>query len=277
MKTTLLGALVGITALGGCGPMLSTMTPAQVTPHRSFRGAAGVGVGIPVGPIIDAVDSVVTLSTRVANNQSLSTAEQNQLLERSVALLMAPPSYSQEFQLRYGVWDRFDIGLRWVGPNVRLDGRYEVLRTTQRTPFSLSVGLGLGLGVTGLSLGDIVSQVIDIDDYTLFTVDVPVLAGWSGRFGHFWFGPKVQVGLASTGMSVRFSSTDLRVLDVSGTTVHYGGVFGGAVGYRWVWVAAELSLLGLSGSASITLPGASFNPRFGGLVIAPSVAVLIQI
>lgn len=275
MKMTAWGALA--LCVTGCGPMLSTMTPAAVTPRGSFRGAGGFGAEIATGPVLDAIDSVETLATRVANNQSLTSAEQTQLTERSAALVIAPPSFSSEFQLRYGVYDRIDVGLRWVGSNFRLDARYQFLSSEQGAPFDLSAGLGLGIGVTGLSLPSPIDDVIDLDDYLLFTADVPVLAGWSGRFGHFWFGPKVVFGRAGTAMSIRFSSTDLRVFDLSGTTFYYGAQIGGAVGYRWFWVAAELSILGLSGSASMTLPGMSYSPSFGGVAIAPSVALLLQI
>ncbi len=88
----------------------------------------------------------------------------------------------------------------------------------------------------------------------------------------------VNSGMAtSTGMSVGVSSTETRVLDVSGTSVHYGGQIGGAIGYRWVWLAFELSMYGMSGSANVTYPGGAFTPSFGGLVVAPSFALMLQI
>ncbi|MFO0608356.1 MAG: hypothetical protein U0324_34640 [Polyangiales bacterium] len=263
--------------LAGCGPMLSTMTPAQVTPHRSVRAAAGMGIGLPVGQIIDAIDTATTLAERVSNNQPLTADEQNTLTAQAVGLVISPPTYNYELQARYGFYPRWDAGLRLVGSNVRLDGRFLVLDAAHGAPLDLSVGLGLGLGLSGISLGSVLGSVISVDDYRVFAVDVPVLAGWSGRFGHFWFGAKVVAAFQHTGMSVRVSSSELRVLDVSGSTVHYGGVVGGAVGYRWVWVAAELSVLGMSGGADITWPGGRFAPSFGGVVFAPSFAVLVQI
>jgi hypothetical protein len=261
----------------GCGPILSTMTPAQVTPHRSVRAAAGAGVGVPVGQIIEAIDTVTTLAGRVSRGENLSAADQNALTSQAAGLVFSPPTFSYEFQARYGFHPRWDAGLRLVGSNVRADARYQLLSTERGDALDLSVGAGLGLGLTGLSLGGVFDSVITIDDYRVFTVDVPVLAGWSGRFGHFWFGPKVVAGFHATGMSVRVSSSELRVLDVSGTTFHYGAVVGGAVGYRWVWVAFELSVLGMNGNANITWPGGSFAPTFGGVVFAPSFAVLLQI
>lgn len=261
----------------GCGPMLSTMTPAQVTPHRSVRASAGAGVTVPVGQLVDALDTVTTLATRVSNGQSLTAAEQDTLASQAVGLVFSPPSFSYEFQARYGFLPRWDAGLRLVGANVRADARFQVLDTQRGAPLDLSVGAGLSLGFTGLSLGSVVGSVIAIDDYRLFTVDVPVLAGWSGRFGHVWFGPKVVLGLHSTGMSVRVASAETRVLDVSGTTFHYGAQLGGAVGYRWIWLAAELSILGMNGSAAITWPGGTYAPTFGGVVVAPSFGVLLQI
>lgn len=261
----------------GCGPILSTMTPAQVTPHHSVRAAGGFGASVPAGQIVDAIDTVVTLAGRVSRNEALTPAEQNTLASQAVGLVFSPPTLSYEFQARYGFLPRWDAGLRLVGSNVRADARFQVLSTERGAPLDLSVGAGLGLGLTGLSLGSVVESVISVDDYRVFTVDVPVLAGWSGRFGHLWFGPKVVAGFHGTGMSVRVSSAETRVLDVSGTTFHYGALVGGAVGYRWVWVAFELSVLGMNGSASITFPGGSYAPTFGGVVVAPSFALLIQI
>ena len=60
MKMTAWGALA--LCVTGCGPMLSTMTPAAVTPRGSFRGAGGFGAEIATGPVLDAIDSVETLA-----------------------------------------------------------------------------------------------------------------------------------------------------------------------------------------------------------------------
>ncbi len=272
-----LALLVVSVCASGCGPILSTMTPAQVTPHRSFRATAGAGTTIPVGQILDTIDTVTSLSNRVSNGETLTAAEQNTLTEQAVGLVISPPTFSYEFQLRYGFLRRWDAGLRLVGSNVRADARYQFLDSDDGAPLDLSVGIGLAAGFTSLSLGSIAESVIKIDDYRVLTFDLPILAGWSGRFGHFWFGPKLVVTATSTGMSVGVSSTETRVLDVSGTSVHYGGQIGGAIGYRWVWLAFELSMYGMSGSANVTYPGGAFTPSFGGLVVAPSFALMLQI
>lgn len=269
--------LAALTLVAGCGPILSTMTPAQVTPHRSFRATAGAGTTIPVGQIVDAIDTATTLATRVANHETLSAQDQNTLTEQAVGLVISPPTFSYELQVRYGFLPRWDAGLRLVGPNVRLDARYQLLSSEQGAPLDLSVGAGLALGFTSLSLGSVLDSVIKVDDYRVFTFDVPLLAGWSGRFGHLWFGPKLVVTSTGTGMSVGVSSTETRVLDVSGTTVHYGGLVGGAFGYRWVWLAFELSVYGMSGGASVAWPGGSVSPSFSGVVVAPSFAFMLQI
>ena len=272
-----LSPLAALAFIAGCGPILSTMTPAQVTPHRSFRATAGAGTTIPVGQIVDAIDTATTLATRVANHETLTAQEQNTLTEQAVGLVISPPTFSYELQVRYGFLRRWDAGLRLVGPNVRLDARYQFLSTENGAPLDMSVGAGLALGFTSLSLGSVLDSVIKVDDYRVFTFDVPLLAGWSGRFGHFWFGPKLVVTSTGTGMSVGVSSTETRVLDVSGTPVHYGGLVGGAVGYRWVWLAFELSVYGMRGGASVTWPGGSVSPSFSGVVVAPSFAFMLQI
>lgn len=269
--------LAALALVAGCGPILSTMTPAQVTPHRSVRVTAGAGTTVPVGQIVDAIDTVNGLATRVARHEALSAQEQNTLTEQAVALAISPPTFSYELQARYGFLDRWDAGLRLVGPNVRLDARFQILSTERSAPIDLSVGAGFAFGFTSVSLGSVVDSVIHVDDYRVLTFDVPLLAGWSGRFGHFWFGPKLVVTSTGTGMSVGVSSTETRVLDVSGTTVHYGGLVGGAVGYRWVWLAFELSVYGMRGGASVTWPGGSVSPSFSGVVVAPSFAFMLQI
>jgi hypothetical protein len=52
---------------------------------------------------------------------------------------------------------------------------------------------------------------------------------------------------------------------------------GGALGYKYAWVAAELSIMGLSGSADVQSSADNANLSLGGLVLYPALGVIVQI
>jgi len=263
----------------GCAPVLSTFTPAAVTPGPlHFRGSLGVGASVPVGPISDLIDTVEASDARVEGGGSLSRADSERLYDAVAGVILAPPGASPEAQARVGLGRGVDVGIRTTFGDFRVDGRYQLLRSESRAPFDLSVGLGLSWGGFSYPVSS-VSGVLDIEDYRRLAVEIPVLAGWSGRFGAFWFGPKVLANSYRTAIAVRTGSDTVEALRLEGATLYAGGQIGGMIGYRWIFLAAELTVMGMTGGAEINVGNGAYrsNPSFGGLVVAPTVGVVLQL
>ncbi len=269
-------------ALGGaqgCAPVLSTFTPAAVTPGPlHFRGALGVGATVPVGQLSELVDAVDASGRQVAAGGSLSQAEREQLYNSAVGIVLAPPGVSPEAHARLGLGHGFDVGVRTTAADFRVDGRYQILRAERRAPFDLSVGLGLSWGGFAFPISS-VGDILDVQDYRRLAVEVPVLMGWSGRLGAFWFGPKFLANSYRASVSVRVGNDSYEAMALNGASVYAGAQVGGMIGYRWIFLAAELTVMGMSGGAQINVGNGAFQsrPSYGGLVVAPTVGVVLQL
>ncbi|MBI5513794.1 MAG: hypothetical protein HY909_08495 [Deltaproteobacteria bacterium] len=274
---------VGLWALGGaagCGPVLSTMTPARVLEPRGFQFNAGGSASVPLGQLVTVVDGANSAIRAVETGGSLTDAQVNELATNAVGLVLSPPSVTPEFQLRLGLGYRLEAGLRSTSGAWRLDGRWQFLDRSV-APLDASVGVGLSYGAAGFSLAN---DIVKLDDYRQFAVEVPVLFGWSGQFGHFWFGPKLMFSTASVGLGLNLNDMngdgqrDTRLFDASVRNIHYGLQVGGALGYRWLFATFELTVAGLSARGSLALgAGAPTALSYGGLVLAPAFGVMLRL
>jgi hypothetical protein len=241
------------------------------------RAAGAVGVSLPVGQLIDVVDQGENLARKNSAGQTLTEAEQGELVESALALALNPPSVASELQGRYGVADNFDVGLRIASSiTARLDGRWQFLPAREGT-IAGSLGLGVGYYAKTFEISGPIESVVAVSDVLRIEMDIPVLFGWSGRIGHFWFGPKLVVSRYWGDMRLAFFDSTVVEATARGTNLFYGAQVGGAVGYEHVWLATELTVMRLSSDARVEGPGYAADLSFGGLVIYPAIGLLVQI
>ena len=270
-------AALALTLVSGCAPALSTFVPAETTPEGHVRATGGLGLNVPAGQIDDAYEVAEALADR-AETQALTADEKDQLIIKTAGVMLNPPSATWEVQGRYGIHRRADVGLRYASGALRGDGRFTFLKPSAEGDLAGSVGVGLAYYTFEIPVPPPMDSVIEIDDFRRYELDVPLLFGWSWEMAHVWFGPKLLISRYSTGMSARFVD-EVRVVDVSGTNLYSGGQVGAAVGYKKVWLGLELTVAGLSGAAKIDVPaaGRSIDAKFGGLVVYPTIGVLVQL
>jgi hypothetical protein len=276
-KRFLLCALLPCTL--GCSSVLSTFTPAPTTPRGHVRGAAALGVNLPVGQLTDLADQGDAIAKKRLAGATLTRAEQDDIVDSALALSLNPPSATGELQGRYGVADAFDVGVRIASAvTARIDGRWQFLKSNDEDAFAGSVGLGLAYYAKSFEVPNAdIDQWVGVADLTRFELDVPLLFGWSGDIGHVWLGPKIVANTYTADLRLAFLQTEVVQGSASGTSFFYGGVLGGAVGYKYAWLAFELSVFGLSSSASVESSVYNADLSFGGIVLYPAVGVIIQI
>lgn len=266
-----------VVLLGACAPALSTFTPAPVAPHQHFRGATALGVSIPTGSIGEAFDTAEKLAEAVIDGRALTDDEVGDLFESTSKVLVNLPSVNYELQGRYGIVKYLDLGLRLALPGaIRLDGRYQFLRR-EGSDFAASVGLGLTYYSLEIPVPSPIDEVIEIEDFTRYELDIPLLFGWSSDIGHVWFGPKLVLTSYSVSMNADLG-TEIELGSISGTGLYYGVQIGGAIGYKYVWVAAELTIAGLSGSEDLEVPALAIkrSSSLGGAVFYPAFGLILQ-
>lgn len=271
----------------GCGPTLTTLQPAHVAPAGHVQMAGGFEVGVPTGTLVHMVDVGRSLSDRVRAcndaNQScqLSTEDVGRLYDAGVSLTASPPSYSQHFAINYGFDGRLEAGLRWAAGNYRAQGRYQLARAPEG-PFDATVGLGVSRGSSGIPLGDIL-PVLKIDDLTRWTFDVPLTIGTSRSWFRAWTGLKFAYTRFQAHMHLELSANDVSLASFEGRGLYALAQGGFALGYRYLFVAVELTMGELFGHADAavgptsTTPATARSTDLTGLVIYPALALIGEI
>jgi len=107
---------------------------------------------------------------------------------------------------------------------------------------------------------------------------VPLQIGTSRSYYRVWGGPKFLYSHFNTAIKLDIPGVDTPdIASFEGSSIYYGGQVGFAIGYKYVFVAFELTLAGLSGHANVqTAP----DPRngealardlnFSGFIIYPA-------
>jgi len=273
-------ALVAVLVVGaGCAPSLATMQPAHVAPKGHFQATAAIEIGAPTGTIIKVIDTGKTISDDVRNAMMITPAQEIQIFEAGVNVAASPPSVGYHIALAYTVLDNWEIGIRNAAGGWRLGSRYQFLHH-ETGPLDLTLGAGIARAATAIPLADYI-PVLEIDDFTRYTGDVSLQVGTSRSFYRVWGGPKLVYSKFDTAM--RLSVPGVPTPDLasfSGHGIYYGGVGGIAVGYRHVFLALELTIFELSGSADVTAvmtaatEPVARNADISGLVFYPTFGLM---
>jgi hypothetical protein len=256
-------ALVLVASAAGCAPSLATMQPAHVAPKGHMQVTAGFEVGIPTGTIGTIIDTGKTLSDAASRQMSLTPQQERQLFDSGVTVVVSPPAVGYHFAAYYTPIDRFEVGVRYAGAGWRAGARYQLLRH-ETAPFDMTVGAGVSRSAYEIPLASYI-PVLEVDDFTRWTVDVPLQIGTSRQYYRVWAGPKFLYSHFSTAMRLSIPGEPMSDLaSFEGHTLYYGGQVGVAVGYRYVFFAVELTLAGLSGRANVQ---SAPDPRNGEAVV----------
>lgn len=243
------GTLVLSLLASGCAPALSSMQPAHVAPKHHVQAEVGMDVSVPTGTIGHVVDAGYVLADK-AETQELSDAEIKTLYEAGAALALNPPAATPHLGVAFTVVDDLEISGRYSTNAIRLGGRYQFLHKA-RNKVDATVGLGLGYYLLGVPGGDLL-EVVKLSDFTRFQVDVPLVFGTHGSWYRVWGGPRfmytrfgieLEVDLPEI-PSVAYAGLN-ELASFKGNGYYVGGQAGVAVGYRYVFLAFELTMVEL--------------------------------
>jgi hypothetical protein len=275
-RSALLGLLV---VSAGCAPSLATMQPAHVAPKGHMQATAAFEVGVPTGTIGTIYDTGKTLSDVARTNMSLTPDQERQLFDAGVVVVVSPPTIGYHFAGYYTPIDRLELGVRYAGGAWRGGARYQLLHH-ETGPLDMTVGAGVSYYSYEIPLASYI-PVLEVDDFTRWTVDVPLQIGTSRQYYRVWGGPKFLYSHFST--AIRLSIPGVSTPDLAsfeGHTLYYGGQAGIAVGYRYVFFAIELTIAGISGVGDVkTAPvrngePLAHNTDISGYIIYPAVGLI---
>jgi hypothetical protein len=235
--------------------------------------AAGMEIAVPTGGVDKVVDAARTVA-RAAENGMITDEQKWQLFDAGINLVASPPSVSQHLAIAYTIVDRTELSLRYAGGGWRLGGRYQLV-SRDDGPLDVVAGLGVARSTASIPAGDVL-PVLKIDDFTRWTVDLPILAGTSRDWLRVWFGPRFLYTRFDTLMHLDLVQDEIVMARFEGSAFYYGGQVGVAFGYRKVFFALELTVAGLTGSAnaSAMLSVPARKAELTGFVVNPAVGFM---
>jgi len=269
-------ALLILPLLTACAPSLSTFQTAAVPPTGHFSAAAGWEGSLPLGTLYDVFTTGSDALERAEKGQALTTEEKWQAFDTGMELLLSPPAFGYHLSFAYVPWRRLEVSLRYASSAFRLGTRYQLVdRATG--PFDLSLGLGVSRFTYEIPFADYV-PILKLDDFTRWQLDVPLLIGMQNRWFRTWVGPRFLATFFDAAMRLDLQVEEPVLASMSGSAYYVGGQAGIGFGYRWVFLAFELTITEMIGSARFEAPLLTDSPtrdtELSGLVIYPTLGLM---
>jgi hypothetical protein len=253
------------------------MQGAHVAPKGHFAGTAALEVGVPTGTLTRVIDAGQTLA-EASETRMLTPDERRQVFEAGVTLAASPPAFGPHLMLAYVPIQNLEVNLRSAGGGYRIGARYQLLNH-EDGPFDLTVGIGAARSTYKLPIPDII-PFLEIQDFTRYSFDIPVLSGTSRSWFRTWIGPRLLYSRFSTTMQFAPPGATIELARFDGSSIYFGGQAGFAVGYKHVFFGVELTVAQSSGSASVTVPPSVATVRpfdFEGMVVYPAFGLMVEI
>ena len=170
--------------------------------------------------------------------------------------------------------------MRYAAGSWRLAGRRQLLaQSLDGEGYDLTVGLGIQRFSFGFPVDNVI-DIIRLDDFSRWALDIPMAIGRRGDFYRVWGGPRVMLTSYSTQLMIEaparragaVASRDLAKVEGSGA--YLGAQAGAAFGYRWLFLAFEMTVVRMVGTAHIDVFGRRTEADTGTWIIYPGIAVL---
>jgi hypothetical protein len=276
-----MAGLLVATCLSACAPALSTFQPAHVAPAGHVLAEGGLEVAIPTGAVISGLSTAKDLGQRAENGEMLSDSQKLQIIDAGLNLVVNAPSIGPHLGIAYTVVDRVEANVRFAGQAFRFGGRYQILKRDS-APFDMTVGLGVSRFTYQFPLSDQI-PALHLDSFNRWQIDVPLLIGTAHDFYRVWVGPKLLVTWFETQMTLDIPN-QAAVARFDGHATYLGGQGGFALGYRHLFVAAELTIAESFGTAHASISGFSTSSLSSGhdthistLIVYPSVGLMVEL
>lgn len=276
----------------GCASNLASMQTGRTLAPGDVRVDVGTGYYVPGGAAVTVVGAALDAADRgrkaAAGGEDLAWTESDEdaLISAAVSLAVMPPSPQTHAEVRVGVLEGFEAGLRLSTSDARLDVKYRLYHSSSAPEpddarlFDDSTDVALQLGVSkhffSGKLFDVL-EFVKLDDFSRW--DVELAAPMSHEFNR-WVG--LYGGPRYVFSHTTFDETLVRVTraveDERGAPVGLPGAvdmhfIGGTVGLRLGHPRVSL-LLELTGGTTVARARVAGKERkLGGLTLYPAVGL----
>lgn len=263
-------AILTLLAASACAAPSYVGNTGRVAPKGAFRAGFGSGyqVNTQAAEIVrdgrDLAENLRSKATTCPNgaDQCWNVADVEPVVDAAFRFaLVAPLSTHSEVSVRYGFAPGFDGGIHWGPDSKAIDLGFQAFgpRDASAEGWAGTVLLGAGTRDLG-TFGDVIESVLH-GEAGLTDYQVAFIAGRQWReIAHTYVGArytltrwKVQVvpDLPIVYEDGGEAQKTLLGTDASGLVHTSGGVLGAAIGYKHVFVGAELNLLYTAGTAEV--------------------------
>jgi hypothetical protein len=264
-------ASLPLLVLSGCAGSLSTAQPAHVPDQGHVQAELGADVAIPTGTIGKAIDAAEALEA-AAEQRALTDAEKRSILEGGVNLAVNPPALIPHAGVAYAPFELWEVGIRFAASGWRLGIRRQLL-THADHGLDLTIGVGLGRAAFEPPVDNVLGT-LEVDDFVRWNFDLPIALGRHGDWYRWWTGPRLIYASMSQSITLSLPGEASEVAGVSGNALYIGGHAGAALGYRWIFIGPELTLVQLFGDAELRALGETTEVDIDSFVIYPSLHVM---
>lgn len=274
LTLTLLGALST-----GCAPALSTMQPAHVAEKGHFQAEVGMDIAIPTGTIVSAIDGGIALA-ETAESQTITDEQRKRIFDAGSALALNPPTPVQHIGLAYTILDNWEVDLRYSVSAIRLGTRYQIFQD-KKHKIDLTIGAGVSRYVLEFPVNDFIG-ILELEDYERWQFDFPIQIGKHGDWYRVWGGPRIMLTTFGTSLTLTLPArsgqpSEVELASFSGTGAYIGGQAGAALGYKYVFVAFELTLAQLFSGGDLNAFGQeALKVDLDSFLVYPAVGLLLE-
>jgi hypothetical protein len=223
-----------------CAPALSSFTPAHVAPVKHVQAELGMDVSVPTGTLVRAIDASSAIVS-AAKQRTLTEEEKRKLTHAAIALLLNAPSVTPHLGVGYTVADHLEINGRYSVGTLRLGMRYQLLARSEGDGIDMTTGLGIGRYTYEFPVSDQL-EVIVVDDFERWQLDVPFQVGGHDDYHRWWAGPRLMATKFDTAIRGVAEPLAPFLLAYDGYSLLAGAQFGVAIGYKKIFFAVELTL-----------------------------------
>ena len=264
--------------LASCAPTLSSFQPAHVAPAGHVSAELGTDFAVPTGTVTRAYDAAKTLVS-ASRSRSLTEDEKIQLFAAGTNLALSPPGPVNHIGITYSPAQHWEVGGRYSSQALRLGGRRQLL-VQEESGWDLTVGLGVQRWSYGFPIGNVL-DIVDLEDFTRWSFDLPLVAGVRRDFYWLWAGPRLAMSSYSTELTIRApgqagAAASEDVARASGTATYLGAQAGVALGYKMLFVAFELTAVRMLGTAELDVFGRQVEADTGTFILYPGIAVMAE-
>jgi hypothetical protein len=285
--TARLLAVAALAALSGCAAPYFAGQTGRVTPRKDVRAALATGYNFASSAadvvrdakdLVGGVQRVPCPTEDEPDRRCFRREDLEPIVDAAYRFaLVSPFSSHSELSARYGLLDRVDAGLHLSPGGWRLDVGLQAFGATDPgvPGWAGSLFVGAARRSTGV-VGDVLSllrgeaKVTDLD--ALF-----VSGRQFGEVGHLYVGGRYMLSRWSLDLIPTLpidyggvpADAELLGTDQRGVVHQIGAITGGAVGWKRVFVGAELATTYYRGDARVL----SRDRRLEGVALMPSVYV----